>query len=629
MPVLPVVGTFPAAPNASLPGLEIEWAPTSGPTQAPVWTSIASRMRGMSTRRGRNTELEQYRAGTLSLLLDNQDRYLDPTYTSSPWYGSVVPNRPFRVRASWSGTQYDLGWFYADGFPQDYPGFGKDSVVQLTATDGFKIFAAIDLINQYEYQLQTDRPDHLWRLDELSFWTSATAYDSGYAGTLYDGDYHWGVRAGEQPIRLGSRASTKFAHSATAGQDAYVAVSFNALPPAASTAFTFECWFTLDGDSTRTQGLFSAGGNPAGGNNFIEAYVTPNDTPQIQVQSDLRTTSFVGVTDDTIATEITPPHHLVVTYTASAAWTCYLDGTPTSTDSTGIPATFTFDTTFFRIGKIQFTGPIYAGLTGWMSDFAIYYGKALTATQVANHYNAGANGFSGEGTGTRMGRILDQIGWPAARRTIATGDVDVGIHVTEGNVLDYFQKLAQTEAGEFYMEVDGNVMWRDRSALADDARSNSSQATFGDGGGSELPYVDIVINYDEVQIRNDVTITPDGGTPQRATDATSIDRYGRHTYTESGSYDETDATALTKAEAILAKYKDPKLRVTQIVIDPLRDPNNLFPEVLGRKIGDRITVKRRPMDVGSAISQDCWIEGIDHDVSPGIWKTTFQLVACS
>lgn len=619
---------------ATMPTIGIDWSPTTAPFDTPSWESLTSRCRSFSIHRGRNTELDQYEAGTVSGLFDNRDRALDPYYSAGGWYGNILPERYMRYQATYGATTYDLIYAYTDSYPLSYPASGFDSVVQLNATDGMKVLS-VDTVDQYELQLRADTPTHLWRFDE-SDQTSITAVDSGY-GTARNGTLALSAKWANQPVRLGSTGALE-CRSQVGTKYAHVVVPV-AARPSSTTLWSIEGWFQLfdPADSSSGPCLFQIGTETSGGTESAET-VSLRLTYGTSLEARMwHSGSQVGSATKSAAFQDATVHHFVVTYSGTnTRFRLYVDGALAATDSTGIPATYTCDSTAFTIG-CSYGGGTYniRRCEGSLSDFAVYDGVELTSTQVLAHYNAGANGFSGEGTGTRAGRVLDQIGWPAGRRTIATGDVNVGVVSTDGNGLDILQTLARTEGGtsslsEFYIERDGNVMWRDRSALVDDTRSNTSQATFGDAAG-ELAYTDIVIDGgSEITIRNDVTVTRNGGTPQHVSDATSITAYTKHTYSESGSYDETDATALTKATAILARFKDPKLRITEITIMPGGDPDNLYPQVLGRKIGDRITVKRRPQGLGTdVISQDCWIDGIQHDVTPELWVTKFQLVACS
>jgi len=47
--------------------------------------------------RGKSRELDRYQAGHASVFFDNTKRYFDPTYTSSPFYGQIVPRRNLRI----------------------------------------------------------------------------------------------------------------------------------------------------------------------------------------------------------------------------------------------------------------------------------------------------------------------------------------------------------------------------------------------------------------------------------------------------------------------------------------------------------------------------------------------------
>jgi hypothetical protein len=85
------------------------------------------------------------------------------------------------------------------------------------------------------------------------------------------------------------------------------------------------------------------------------------------------------------------------------------------------------------------------------------------------------------------------LGWPAADRVIATGDTTLQATTLDGSVLNELQLVQDTEQGEFYLDAQGRAVFRNRQALLTDARSTTSQATFGDGGYAatgEIPYAD-------------------------------------------------------------------------------------------------------------------------------------------
>lgn len=230
-------------------------------------------------------------------------------------------------------------------------------------------------------------------------------------------------------------------------------------------------------------------------------------------------------------------------------------------------------------------------------------------------------------TGTRIATTLANIGWTsvsldAGRTTLPAGQA-------KGPTLAHLQAVASTEDGRLFVGADGTVRFLDRHAPFLEERSNTSQATFGDGPG-ELRYSDITFDFSDDQIRNDASIRmPDPAGERNAEisyeDADSIEEYLRQSYSKDVLY--TDPrVAQNNAEYIVSRYKDPALRVETITLKPERDPANLMPQVLGREIGDRITVKRRPQGVGDPIVTETLIEAITHALTPaGAWTVTWSL----
>ncbi len=73
----------------------------------------------VSTNRGKNTELDKYKAGSLTVQLRNQNRFFDPDYVESPFSGELVPRRGIRVLANsvpvFTGRVADWNLRYAPG----------------------------------------------------------------------------------------------------------------------------------------------------------------------------------------------------------------------------------------------------------------------------------------------------------------------------------------------------------------------------------------------------------------------------------------------------------------------------------------------------------------------------------
>lgn len=143
----------------------------------------------------------------------------------------------------------------------------------------------------------------------------------------------------------------------------------------------------------------------------------------------------------------------------------------------------------------------------------------------------------------------------------------------------------------------------------------------------EIPYASAKVDADDVTLANYVSITRVGGTEQIAQDAASQQKYMVKPYQRDDLIMETDSEALNYAKAVLGQSKDPEVRFSTLVINVPRPEaaSVAWPQLLGRELGDRITIIRRPPGGGDPNSRDCWIRGIEHTSDGETWQTTFQL----
>lgn len=305
-------------------------------------------------------------------------------------------------------------------------------------------------------------------------------------------------------------------------------------------------------------------------------------------------------------------------------------------------------------------GVVYDLWRGFADSWQLSYAKkgnyseaVLSSTDgfkvLSNNERVAVSAVGGsEDAGARVARILDSADWDSDQRDISDGDATLQSTTLSGSALTELFLVSDTELGELYINGAGEVVFRNRNAVLTEERSNTSQTTFSDDRTAfsveyvdeytdeysdtygvytevpELPYDDIVLEYDDTQLINVARIARTGGTQQEAEDTASVASYLTHTYERTDLLMESDTIALEHARFIVFHAKDPELRFAQIVIDPQRDPDNLFPQVLGREIGDRITVKMAP-DSGDAIVREVFIRGIAHDITRTTWKTTWTL----
>lgn len=348
-------------------------------------------------------------------------------------------------------------------------------------------------------------------------------------------------------------------------------------------------------------------------------------------------------------------HHVCWTAANAADWRLYVDGVDVGEHLSGHGAssTVTFPTieSGWSIGNTPGAGYGDQGFGGDIAHLVTWDDRALTPQRVAAHATAALTAWADDSAAQRLAHLLDAIGWPTSERDIGAAASTVGIAGYSGLALDYALELGQTENGLCYMDGRGRIVFVGRHTLLSAARHTTSFAIFGDdltgsssatgfdenigfdeadvpfdgeAGDTELPYVDVVPTFSNVNIRNRVQITRAGAGPIVAKDDASIAEYGMRSYSRSSlSPDAPDARNI--AQWILDHYKDPALRFDKLTILPRRDPTHLWPHALGRDVGDRITVRRRPQGIGSAIEKDVLIEGISTTITPGSWVTTWDL----
>lgn len=141
-----------------------------------VWEELGDRCLMVSTRRGRQRLLEQYRAGTLAASFDNTDGDLDPANTTGPYaedgLSLIQPMRAIRVVFNWAGEDWPAIYGYADRWTVQ-PGYPEGGTVGVTATDAFKIFTRIDPLEQTAVGAGEDTGARISRVLTIAEWPSS------------------------------------------------------------------------------------------------------------------------------------------------------------------------------------------------------------------------------------------------------------------------------------------------------------------------------------------------------------------------------------------------------------------------------------------------------------------------
>lgn len=574
-PTLIAEAGFTSGPNTGTYGLFSDaarglfdtatWAPDD------LWSDITRYMQAVTLRRGASrvdAPILRYEAGTSSATLNNSDRRFDPTNLSGPYVAAgvtqVTPMRAVRYRATWAAVTYDLWSGTADRWSLGYRQ-PRYSWVQLDATDGFKVLAAY----------------------------------SRQAGGAVGAGETTGARIGRILNSVGWPATDRIV---AAGDSTVQATTL------AGDALS-ELQVVADSE---LGDLFMGPAGHVVFRNRRAAITGPRSATPAAVFGDGDTTS----TTDTTLNLMTNP-------SAEVTAADYLGGgfanPPTVTQSSthalfGTKAVLGTWATGFAADLILVQCPTIIGLTpGKTYTFSAYVyvptgSPTVFAVVAATAFGTSSGGLTDQWvriscttpvTGTA---VLFQV-WPTQDTTAGQQVWIDGVQVEEGATAS-----AYCDGDQAGCQWDGAV------------HASTSRRL------PELPYADLTVSYDDTQLANLVQIARVGGAVQTAQDTASQGAYLVHTFERDDLIVQADTDAANVAGWLNYQSKDPELRVETLVLKPQRDPNRLWPQALGRDIGDRIRVLLRPPG-GGTITREVYIRGIAHDINlqKREWTTTWTL----
>lgn len=253
----------------------------------------------------------------------------------------------------------------------------------------------------------------------------------------------------------------------------------------------------------------------------------------------------------------------------------------------------------------------------------------------AKGFRVGLPGFSEIGESTRLSlttttnelsssrvvNILNSIGWPSDRRDILTGTLQVGSQSGTDNILSALQECELAENAQLFIAADGKVTFRNRDYRLSNTKAVNVQATFSNDG-SNLPYQDVSVSFDDEEIINVYEWTREGGVTQFKADTDSVINYGAFSNQQT-TINISDANVASLIEQKIAETSTPIIRFDKLVINP-RQNTLLWNQALGREFGDRIKVKVVNPD-SSSFEDELLIESIQHNVSALAQSWTWTL----
>jgi hypothetical protein len=295
--------------------------------------------------------------------------------------------------------------------------------------------------------------------------------------------------------------------------------------------------------------------------------------------------------------------------------------------------------------RAQWAGVTYGRFQGYILDWPQTWAQAgmdntvtlqlvdelvqLESLDLAATVNGG--GFITSLTGARITSVLQTPVYQPSR-TIDAGLSTLpatGAFPTNSFALQHLRDVSASENGVLFCDLDGSFKFHDRAHRSSqgNTRSVNVQATIGDGGPGEIPYVDPAPRFGDVWPV--CQVTPAGGSVQVSTGSTA---YFPRTlnFPVGGTYLVTNTLeALSAAQYMTNRYSNPKTRVDQVTLVPAAQRIPDWATVLSLSTSDRVVFKRRFNNKGvpaGTLSIVQFVEGVGDQVQVGKdWRITLPM----
>jgi hypothetical protein len=224
---------------------------------------------------------------------------------------------------------------------------------------------------------------------------------------------------------------------------------------------------------------------------------------------------------------------------------------------------------------------------------------------------------AGQTTGTRIGKILDQVDFPTSMRIIDTGSTTCQVDpATTRSSLSALQVAEFTEQGAFFIRTDGTAEFKDRS----DVVGSLGVAPIQFNQTTGIPYSDLKFAFDDKLIINSATMIRVGGTTVSSTDADSIAKYFPHGMNVDNLIAQTDAQVQNIADIYVATRKETTIRIDAMTVD-LLDTDVPTDTMIGLDYFDNVEITNVQPD-SSTIVKTLQVQGLAWDITPNSMKCT-------
>jgi len=240
----------------------------------------------------------------------------------------------------------------------------------------------------------------------------------------------------------------------------------------------------------------------------------------------------------------------------------------------------------------------------------IYVADAFRLFNLAQVQTVADSG-AGQSTGTRIGKILDQVAFPASMRTLATGNSNcIADPATLRTSLEALKNVEFSEQGSFYIDPSGTAVFKSRNTVVSSIAGTPIEFNQTTG----IPYKNLVFAFDDKLIINQASMQRYGGTAQFYQNAASVTRYFPHQYSAQDLVIDTDANALNIAATYVATRAETTIRIDAMTVD-LLDPAVPTNTMIGLDYFDVVKITNVQPD-GSTIVKTLQVQGLAWEISP-------------
>lgn len=228
-----------------------------------------------------------------------------------------------------------------------------------------------------------------------------------------------------------------------------------------------------------------------------------------------------------------------------------------------------------------------------------------------------ASATAGQDTGTRIGKILDQVSFPTSMRTIDTGITTcVADPATARTSLDAVKNAEFSEQGAFFFNQEGTAVFLNRTNTI--KKYGDTPIEFDQTTG--IPYTNLVFAFDDKLIINSAGMTRVGGTQQVSENATSIAKYFPHQSNQENLVAQTDTDTLNIARIYVATRQETTIRIDAMTVD-LLDPDVPTATMLDLDYFSNLKITNVQPD-GSTIIKTLQAQGFAWNITPNAMQVT-------